>query len=115
MEEKITMKKYLYSILAVTILLGMISIITPAKADVVNADDYIWIYNQDPSGMWANTSLNTSDKYRTLSSSGCGIYTIAHAIQWLSGDHRNTSNGGELLYDLIRVSNRPCPLLSVFA
>lgn len=44
-----------------------------------------------------------------LNKSGCHIYAYAHAIQWLTSQPRNSSNGGELLSELIRVLNGESP------
>ena len=50
----------------------------------------------------------------TLSDSGCGLYTYAHAIQWLTGISRNLNNGGELLDELIEVNSTPWASLEKF-
>lgn len=96
--------------LTITILMFCITFLligSVANAIELSASDYILIYNQDKNGTWSNKSLNTSDKNRTLSSSGCGLYAIAHAVQWLTGNKRTSSNGGELLDTLIKINNRP--------
>lgn len=38
---------------------------------------------------------------------GCGIYSMAHAIQWAGGFAKNSSNGGAFLDEFIRVKNTP--------
>lgn len=67
-----------------------------------SARNSIYIYNQN--GTWSGKALSEG---RTLRSSGCQIYTYAHAIQWLSGDKKTSSNGGDLLQTLIDIDNDP--------
>ena len=86
----------------------------PAVSETDSGSAYKKILVYDQNGTWAFDS----DKYVyslshrknvNLNTSGCHIYTFAHAIQWLTSQPRNSSNGGALLSELIAVLNGESP------
>ena len=86
---------FLYGLLA-------LFLITQSAFAYTNANKSIFIYDQY--GTWSVKPLSNN---RTLESSGCQIYSFAHAIQWLSGDKQSSSKGVALLQTLIKIDNDP--------
>jgi len=85
-----------------------------------SASKKILIYHQygDKQADWQNKRLDAKNQYTSKiaymgsrngsqNGWGCGIYALAHAIQWASGQKKSTTNGGAFLDEFIKIFDAP--------
>lgn len=87
--------------------------------DISGAGSYVYIYNQGDRNLYSsypsynlkyiNGSYTDSGVpyHNNLGHGGCGIYTYAHAIQWLTSDYNTESAAISLLDTLIAIDPEP--------
>ena len=89
-----------YFALLIIIIAVSISVNNALAFETAN-DNRIWLYSQAGGSGSEIACKSSSGKSSTLKSSGCQVYTYAHAIQWLTGEKRNKSNHKDLLNDIL--------------
>ena len=91
------------------------------------ASSYVYIYNQGDTNLYPNSypSYNSKRIYGSythdgvtydniLGHGGCGLYTYAHAIQWLTSNYTNESSAISLLDTLIAINSAPYDTLTPY-
>ncbi len=87
---------------------AVLSVLSPFQAKAANGREsaftQIYVFDQCYTGTFSNKRLARN---RTMRSSGCGIYAMAHAYQWLNSVRLPEEKAGELLDRMIQRKSDP--------
>lgn len=64
---------------------GVIAMKETGKSFLIEVDDKIIHYHNQASTKWTHPYLYRGEGNETLHSSGCGIFSLCHAVEWING------------------------------